>query len=89
MFSFLSCFFCFWMWCLSRIRCNLGWCRFLNRCNAVFRLISVLCVIMCLNLFWGVFEGCFALKNNFFKEKMQKKQDLCLVIVIFVIFVHR
>ena len=36
-----------------------------------------------------MFEGCFVLKNNFFEEKMQKKTDLYLVIVIFVIFVHR
>ena len=31
----------------------------------------------------------FALKIHFFKEKKQKKTEICLVIMIFVIFVHR
>ena len=37
-------------------------------------------------LVWNV---AFIGKNNFFEEKKQKKTDFCLVIMIFVIFVHR
>ena len=89
MFSFLSCFFCFWGGSsvpnlMSR---GLGlfyeFARICGFADVCFALNTVFKHLL------GAFEGCFVLKNNFFKEKMQKKSDLYLVIVIFVIFVHR